>query len=276
MLPERTTLTNYRRVDCNSSYIRKALFPIPVEHQERYIFAARIGHNTASSIIDAGSGCGWGSDYLSRTTGADLVVGVDFDPGAITEAEANFRGANLRFCRADLSTGERLDTIGPAPLVVSFETLEHFPEEVAPSFLSNLRRLTLPDGMLVISSPNGPLFSPYQQSEGKPWLRYHFKEYTPDEIICLLNSSGWEVNGLYGQRFVNRHVYSAVAKLLYPLRPASHKAGLSWDHRLSRFPFSILQRFAAILSDATVKPVYSHKGEPIYIVAVCTPKIGTN
>lgn len=276
MLPERTTLASYRRIDCNSSYIRKVLFPIPLEHQERYRFAARIGHNTASSIIDAGSGCGWGSDYLARNTRADFVVGIDLDSEAITEAETNFLGSSLKFSLADLSTGKGLNTIVPAPLVVSFETLEHFPKEVAPSFLSNLRRLTLPEGMLIISSPNGPLFSPYQQSEGKSWFRYHFKEYTPDEIVCLLNSSGWEVNDLYGQRFVNRYVYSTFAKLLYPLREASRKTGLSWDHRLSRFPFSILQRFAAILSDATVKPIDSQKGEPIYIVAVCTPKIGTD
>lgn len=271
MLPERVTAASYNRINLSSSIFLKVLQATVNEHQERYDFAAKLLKG-ANHILDVASGAGWGSAHLADVTGA-RVLGVDNDQKAIDESRDYFprdrvcykKGDLLRIC--EVTDGALFDG------VVSFETLEHFPRNFGSLIVQNLRQTLTEGGKLHISSPNGPLFSPYATREGKPWYQYHFKEYTPDEMYCLLTENGFNVEGFYGQRFVNPNLHFALAKMLEPIRRSAIEKGLAWDHRQMRLPLTLLFRFAAMQSDAKVKPIdCSSFKKPLLLTAICSPR----
>lgn len=271
MLPERISLASYTRVDQIAPHLRNLLFPIVVEHQERYRFAGNLINGTQPNrVIDAASGSGWGTAYLARTTKARQVIGIDFDEQVINESFCNFRAPNISFHKANLLDKGSLTGIEPAEWVVSFETVEHFPEEVVNLFLENLKAVISGHGKLIISTPNGPLFSPYQKKEGRPWYPYHYKEYAVDEFVNLLESNGLRIDELYGQRFIEDQPYLRMAQLLYPIRDYANKRGLPWDHRLKRLPFSILQRYASLAAEAKLEQVNGQSKKPLYLTALCS------
>jgi len=81
--------------------------------------------------------------------------GIDVAPAAIAHARERYARENLSFAEASV-------TALPLPaasvdLVVSFETVEHLREQEA--MLAEFRRVLAPDGVLVISSPNRPVYN---------------------------------------------------------------------------------------------------------------------
>ena len=268
MLPERVTSDSYKKINPYSSYLLRVLHSTVDEHQQRYIFAAQ-KLKGAKSILDIASGCGWGSAYMADITGSN-VIGIDNDEEAITEAQANFSRLNVRYLQGDIL--HLCKVVGRSSFagIVNFETLEHFPQNLGPVILQNLKSALADGGKLYISSPNGPLFSPYADTEGKPRYRYHFKEYNPDELYQLLNSSGFDVKGVYGQRFVDPNLYLKLARIMRPIRDAALQKGLSWDHRQMRLPLTILFRLAALQDDARVKPLdQACNKQPLLLTAIC-------
>ena len=158
-----------------------------------------------------------------------------------------------------------------ADLFVCFETLEHFLPEQAEVLLRNIGMMTAKNGSLAVSSPNRLLFSPYSTTEGKSWYPFHPIEYTSDELITVLEKTGWKIDGIYGQRFVDKDEYLKIARALYFIRKFAHIKHLPPDHVLSRLPFALLQRYAALRSDAEVHKVENEKSlSPIYLTAVCS------
>jgi SAM-dependent methyltransferase len=80
-------------------------------------------------------------------------------------------------------------------LVVSFETIEHLSEQAA--MLAEFRRVLAPGGVLVISSPNKPVYSGEEPFENE----FHVKELTRDELQALL-APGFPHQHWYAQRVV--------------------------------------------------------------------------
>lgn len=271
MLPERVTAERYKLVDPSSSWFKRMLYPIVLDHQARYRHVGKSQNGSPDIIIDAASGSGWGTHHLAQATAARLVIGLDFDPEAIHEAQVNFSHARVLFQKADLLKKESLESVRRADVLVSFETLEHFPKELAGQVLENLKSLLYDDAILFISSPNGPLFSPYSLIEGRPWYAYHQHEYEVDELEKFLESSGLVVEQMFGQRFVDADKYLTLASLLYPLRQFALAKDLPWDHRLSRLPLSLLHRFAALTSNEVLQPLGTNGSDrqPLFITAVC-------
>jgi SAM-dependent methyltransferase len=69
-------------------------------------------------------------------------------------------------------------------LVVSFETFEHLPEPE--SFLDEARRVLVPGGRLVCSTPDRTVYSPGHEPHSIPWNRYHAREYSHAEFAAAL------------------------------------------------------------------------------------------
>ena len=113
---------------------------------------------------------------------AKSVVGVDIDPESVKHAEQNYGDvANLRF---------RVGSCAALPLepatvdaVVSFETIEHHDRHM--EMMLETKRVLRRDGVLIISSPNRPVYSE-QFDLVNP---FHIKELDYKELAELLRSA---------------------------------------------------------------------------------------
>ena len=152
-----------------------------IEHIVRYEFAARLLRG--KSVLDVACGSGYGSEVLAQA-GAHSVVGVDLSPEASRYADGRYSSDSTSFLAGD---AEHLPFRAASfDVIVSFETIEHLHDPF--SFLSEVKRLLKPDGLLVISSPNKGVFI-----EGNP---FHVHEFTYDELDVALTSRFSNVNSL--------------------------------------------------------------------------------
>jgi SAM-dependent methyltransferase len=158
------------------------------EHRSRYHFAAPFVEG--KRVLDIACGAGYGARMLLEA-GAASVVGVDASSDALAEAEAH-AGSGLEFLRADGTDLPLAD--GTFDVTVSFETVEHI--EDSEQFVRELRRVTAPDGVLVLSTPNALHTRSLPDRMPNP---FHVREFTPGELRELLGGFFGEVS-LLGQR----------------------------------------------------------------------------
>ena len=207
---------------------------IRVEHYHRYALARMLVHDKV--VLDLACGEGYGSALLS--TVAREVVGVDLAPDAVAHAQTTYGHLpNLFFeCNSATHTGlldARFD------VVVSFETIEHLAEQA--EMLAEIRRVLKPEGVLVISSPNRPVYS-----EGRNYHNeFHVKELDFAEFEALLQPHFGQVD-YYGQRM-------AMGTVVQPL-----------EHNMTAY--------AAFTDDGfEVQQRTFCMAAPVYFLALCGP-----
>lgn len=146
----------------------------------RHVFAyefARRALSGCGTVLDLGCGEGYGTALLSPAVGE--IVGLDVDEAAIAHATSRYAAANCRFRCHD---GERLPFEDAAfDAVVSFQVIEHVPGDRL--YVSEVSRVLKAGGQLILTTPNaanrlGP--------GGKPWNRFHVREYHASELRELL------------------------------------------------------------------------------------------
>ncbi len=162
------------------------------EHWHRYHAIQRLV--AGKRVLDVACGEGYGSALLSRT--AAKVSGVDISSEAIAHASDTYSTQpNLEFIEASCTNLPFADH--SFEVVVSFETIEHIAEHDA--FLNEIKRVLMPDGLLVISSPNKAEYSDARQFANE----FHVKELYRDELAALISPrfphSHWHTqrNGFY-------------------------------------------------------------------------------
>lgn len=146
------------------------------EHWHRYCAVG--GAASGKRVLDAACGEGYGSFLLARQ--AVHVTGVDLGEATIAHARARYSAANLAFACASV-------TALPLPsssvdLIVSFETIEHLAEQAA--MLAEFRRVLVPAGVLIISSPNRPVYN----LEGAMENAFHIKELDRADLAAALRA----------------------------------------------------------------------------------------
>ncbi|MDD5579588.1 MAG: glycosyltransferase [Methylobacter sp.] len=204
---------------------------IRLEHYHRY--ATVLDMVKEKDILDVACGEGYGSFLMAD--GARSVVGVDISDEVVHHASATYTKSNLRFLQGSATNLNFADA--SFDVVVSFETIEHLAEQA--QMLAEIRRVLRPAGLLVISSPNRPIYS----EESGEHNEFHVKELDFKEFDELLKTQ-FQAIQYFGQRML-------MGSVIQPLEGGQNS-------------------FRAWHDDGNnLKPHAGHLTEPVYFVAVC-------
>lgn len=151
---------------------------LEIEHVQRYELLKE--YVAGQRVLDAACGEGYGSYLLSQT--AQSVTGIDISAASIANANMKYNGDNLNFIEASIDNMPLIDA--SFDIVISFETLEHVDEKTQLQFMSEVKRVLVRDGSLVISTPNKKFYSEIP-SYTNP---FHVKELYKEEFVELLQT----------------------------------------------------------------------------------------
>jgi len=138
---------------------------IAASHVARYGFAEK--YAPGKMVCDIGCGAGYGSNYLAQK--ARQVIAMDISKDAIDWASTHFGRDNLRFLAANAA--EKWSVDDKFNVITTFETMEHVQSPEA--FLSRIYEHLAPDGILILSVPNGPRD---KQKTNNPYHTHHFTD----------------------------------------------------------------------------------------------------
>lgn len=145
-------------------------------HIATYDFAEQ--YTSGKRVLDYGCGSGYGSSRIAKS--AVHVTAVDVAADAIAHAGEQFAALNLDFLKIDPAqplpfADESFDT------VLSFQVFEHVAN--ASSYLSEIRRVLVPGGHLILVTPDrSTRLFPFQ----KPWNRWHLNEYDDISLRTIM------------------------------------------------------------------------------------------
>ncbi|TWC34969.1 GT2 family glycosyltransferase [Pseudomonas sp. SJZ079] len=204
---------------------------IRLEHYHRYAIALDLVEG--KDVLDVACGEGYGSFSIASV--ARSVVGVDISDETIKHASVTYQQSNLTFCQGSAVALQFADA--SFDVVVSFETIEHLAEQA--QMLMEINRVLRPGGVLVISSPNRPIYS----EESGEHNEFHVKELDFEEFDTLLRAQFSTIQ-YFGQRML-------MGSIIQPLEGESSAFQIWHDDGVE------LKRFAGRLVD------------PVYFVALC-------
>lgn len=151
------------------------------ENKEHYWYDAHL--RGARRVLDIG--CNQGMHSINAAAHAQEVVGIDRDEQLLYVANFNAKWdgrKNVIFVAAD---ADKLLPFADASfdVVMAFDVIEHLDERQL--FLSEIRRVLVPGGTLLLSAPNSE--TGYKRLKKMAGLRYycdptHVIEYTLDEL----------------------------------------------------------------------------------------------
>jgi len=151
--------------------------PIWYEHWHRYAFVAPLVRGLR--VLDAACGEGYGSFLLARV--AAQVTGIDISADAVSHARQRYPAENLAFAEGSVIALPLPDA--SVDVVVSFETIEHLTPQR--EMLAEFRRVLKSTGILVISSPNRPVYN----ETGAVENHFHVGELDRAELKALLDAA---------------------------------------------------------------------------------------
>lgn len=157
---------------------------------QRHVVAYRLAAAKVDGlqVLDAGCGEGYGAAMLAHA-GARRVVAVDLDAATIDHVRASY----LQVEAVQAEFGSMPVDEASIDLVTSFQVVEHVWDPSG--FLRSLRRVLVPGGELVLSTPNRLTFTPHHDHPVNP---FHVKEYAPDELREELEAAGFRVGAILG------------------------------------------------------------------------------
>jgi ubiquinone/menaquinone biosynthesis C-methylase UbiE len=164
---------------------------IHYEHWHRYAAVAPLARG--KRVLDAACGEGYGTSLLAAS--AAHATGVDVSPAAIAHASSRYARDNATFVAASVTALPLADA--SVDVVVSFETIEHLSAQDA--MLAEFRRVLRHDGVLVISSPNRPVYNASASGAN----HFHVRELDRDELAAALAphfaSQAWYAQAVLAQ-----------------------------------------------------------------------------
>ncbi|SDI36679.1 Methyltransferase domain-containing protein [Alteribacillus persepolensis] len=147
-----------------------------LEHIARYYFAMPYTHGR---VLDIACGAGYGTKMVAKTRKKYIsnIYGVDIDADVIRYANKMYYHPLLAFHTGDVLKPDLVKEIGTFDTVISFETLEHVPDDR--QFLQRILSLVKPGGTLIVSTPFG-------KGRGQPCQSpFHYFQLTEAEFQQL-------------------------------------------------------------------------------------------
>ncbi len=170
------------------------------EHLARFEFAAR--YVRGRFVVDCACGAGEGTALFLKA-GAKKILAFDNSEAAVQKAKRARRGSLSGPANADAGIQFKVSDGLSLPLpdrstavYISLETLEHVDQDRL--FLKEVNRVLQSTGLFICSTPNRFVTNPGTGRCGKPWNRYHVREYDTQGFRNLLSSFFGKVE-LYGQ-----------------------------------------------------------------------------
>ncbi len=192
------------RMESKSSLSRNNL----LEHLVRYEL---LSGGKERIVLDIGCGAGHGSHTLAKKY--KKVHAIDISPEAIEYAKKNWHVQNIEFGVGDCLSIPFPDSTFDE--IAAFEVFEHLTDWR--KFLSELRRVLKPGGVVYISTPNKTLYSPGTK---KPINPFHIFEMTIPEFKAAL-SGFFTLETMYGQRtpvYNDHFIWKVVNPVLFTFK----------------------------------------------------------
>lgn len=179
-------------------------------HINRYKFSAYVINKFLrwknERILDIACGLGYGSYILHRETGLN-TIGIDISKESISYAK-KWYGKGVDFSVGDITA---LDLPSNRfSYVTCIETIEHLNLENAIKALQNLRRMIVPRGILIVSSPNRFVSNLLYRIYGNNV--FHRYEFSPKELKRILTKLHFDIYLDAGQYLYNPLVSALVDK----------------------------------------------------------------
>jgi GT2 family glycosyltransferase/glycosyltransferase involved in cell wall biosynthesis/SAM-dependent methyltransferase len=236
-LPRRFADPEHKLAFTGERYVSGHLGPTQHAHHHRYLFALDLCKGRR--VLDIASGEGYGADLLARH--AASVVGIDISEEAVEYAKATYGRPGLEFLRGSATEIPMPDD--SFDVVVSFETIEHLAEQ--DGALAEMKRVLRPDGILIMSSPNRPVYSERPGFQNP----FHVKEMDMEEFRRFLEREFEQVS-LYSQSQVT-------GSMLFPNEGAEANLALYATRDSLTYeaetPISGAQYFIAIAADRDLR-----------------------
>lgn len=178
-------------LDDGQRFIFKAIksYRVKTDALMCYLFASKFIADKVT--LDAACGIGFGTFFLAQE--AKDVWGIDFSAEAIDYAKKNYSRENIKFLTGDLLNFKLPDVF--FDVITSFYTLEQVnnPEQL----LDNFRRALMPDGLLILSTPNKKVVSPFKKKPIGEFNKFEFYKKDLEKMFADKFKIEW-----YGQRCV--------------------------------------------------------------------------
>ncbi|MCF8369570.1 MAG: class I SAM-dependent methyltransferase [Bacteroidales bacterium] len=159
-------------------------------HIKKEIRLWAMGKGDEIKVLDAGSGFGQYTYFLSRKNKNWQVLGVDVKEEQVEDCNNFFRKINkpnVKFEVADLTQFNQANTYD---LVLSVDVMEHILEDV--EVFKNLNLSMKKGGMLLISTPSDQGGSDVHDHDHDSFIDEHVRDgYNIDEIQEKLKSAGF-------------------------------------------------------------------------------------
>ncbi len=171
-----------RQVETELSKIRR-------DHTARYEWAAKTLPEK-SLVIDFACGVGYGANIMAKA--GHKVIAVDKCEEALAYGDEHWSHENVQFATGDAETLTG-GSIGEFDAAVCFETVEHIsdPTPLLKSLRASAKRL-------LVSVPNEDVM-PWKRPDGAV-TAFHYRHYTKQQFLELLNACGWNVVEWYQQK----------------------------------------------------------------------------
>ena len=167
---------------------------VPGIAQENYWFRrheaayhALLPHCAGAVVLEAGCGEGYGAGLIAGT--ARRVLALDYDVPTTEHVTRAY--PEVAVARANLAYLPLRDA--SVDVVANFQVIEHLWDQAG--FLAECRRVLVPGGRLLVTTPNRLTFTPDSDTPLNP---FHTRELAPSELDGLLTAAGFEVELLHG------------------------------------------------------------------------------